>query len=168
MFFFILKLKSAISLLLLCISLLVCGQTEDDSIRQVVLKNNVTDSLYVFGKWNKTGDTETRLMLLGTIKSDSGNYKIMTSCWLWGLSHRATNRILIFSEENVYLGNYYLTMTYDLPEKIENNELVFLHSESDDCDKTVITRLSFDAGIPEEFFLMCKDSSGDIYSFDKE
>ena len=92
----------------------------------------------------------------------------MTSSWFWGLSKRATSRILVFTNENEYLGNYYVGMTYDLPEKIENNQIVFMHSETDDCDKKVITRLSFNDGIPKEFFLECKDGYGDIYSFDKK
>lgn len=140
----------------------------DDSIRQVVLNNNVTDSLYVFGQWNEIDGTETHLIYLGTIESPEGEYKIMTSSWVWGLSKRTTSRILVFNEKNEYLGNYYVRMTYDLPEKIENNQVVFLHSKTDECDKESITRLSFENGIPEEFFLECKDGYGDIYTFDKE
>jgi len=160
--------KSLISLLLLFVSLNVFGQLDEHSIRQEVLKNNIKDSLYVFGKWKETFGTETHLKYLGILKSEKGNFKIMTSCWLWGLSKRATNRILVFSMDNTYLGNYYLTMRYDLPEKIEHNQIVFLHSQSDDCDKNAITRLSFDKGIPEQFFLECKNGYGDIYSFEKE
>ena len=144
------------------------GQVNEDYIHQVVLKNNVKDSLYIFGKWNEKEGTETHIKYLGVIKSKTENFKILTSCWLWGLSKRATNRILVFSENNEYLGNYYLTMQCDLPEKIENNQIVFLHSECADCDKEAITRLSFANGIPEQFFLECKNGSGDIYSFDKE
>jgi len=162
------KNKISISLIFLFVSLNLFGQINNDSIHQVVLKNNVTDSLYVFGKWNENNGTETQLKYLGVIKTDKGNYKIITSCRLWGLSKRATNKVLIFSEDNKYLGNYYLTMKYDLPEKIENNQLVFLHSESNNCNKKTITRLSFDNGIPEQFFLECKDGYGEIYSFDKE
>jgi len=160
--------RTLISLIFLFLSLNVFGQVNDDSIRLEVLKNNVTDSLYVFGKWNKANGTETHLRYLGIIKTSKGNFKIMTSCWIWGLSKRATNRILIFSEDNRFLGNYYMEMYYNLPEKIENNKLVFLHSESKDCDKKVVTKLSFDNGIPKQFFLECKDGYGNIYSFNKE
>lgn len=144
------------------------GQVNGDSIRQVVLKNNITDSLYVFGQWNEAGGSETHLNYLGIIKCNEESFKIMTSCWLWGLSKRATNRVLVFSEDNKYLGNYYLTLKSDLPEKIENNQIVFLHSQADECDKETISRLSFRNGIPSEFFLECKDGYGDIYMFDKE
>ena len=157
-----------ISLTVLNASLNLFGQVNDDSIRQVVLKNNVTDSLYVFGKWSETDGTETHLIYLGTITSPQGIFKIMTSSWFWGQSKRATSRILIFNEKNELLGNYYVSMTYDLPEKIENNQVVFLQSNTDECDKNKVTRLSFESGIPDVFFLECKDGYGDMYKFDKE
>ncbi len=157
-----------ISGLFLILSLNLFAQVDDDSIRQVVLNNNIKDSLYIFGQWNETGGTETHLRYLGIIKTQNGNYKIMTSSWFWGLSKRATNRILVFDEKDKYIGNYYVGMTYDLPEKIENNQIVFFHSKSDKCDKEKITRLSFENGILEEFFLECKDGYGNFYSFDKE
>lgn len=155
-------------LILLLVNYNLFGQANDDSIRQIVLKNNIIDSLYVFGQWNETDGTETHLKYLGLIKSKEQNFKIMTSSWFWGLSKRATSRILIFDEKNEYIGNYYVGMTYDLPEKIENNQLIFFHSKTDECDKEKVTRLSFDNGIPNEFFLECKNGYGDIYSFDKK
>lgn len=160
--------KISISLILLFVNLIFFGQVNDDSIRQVVLNNNISDSLYVFGQWNEIDGTETHLRYLGTIKTPNGNFKIMTSSWFWGLSKRATSRILVFNEKNNYMGNYYVGMTYDLPEKIENSQIVFLHSDNDNCDKETITRLSFENGIPNEFFLECKNGYGDMFFFDKE
>lgn len=155
-------------LILLLVNYNLFGQANDDSIRQIVLKNNIIDSLYVFGQWSETDGTETHLKYLGLIKSKEQNFKIMTSSWFWGLSKRATSRILIFDEKNEYIGNYYVGMTYDLPEKIENNQLIFFHSKTDECDKEKVTRLSFDNGVPNEFFLECKNGYGDIYLFDKK
>lgn len=160
--------KTYILLALTFISLSIFGQVNDDSVRQEVLNRNVTDSLYIFGEWNETEGTETHLRYLGVIKTNKGNFKIMTSSWYWGLSKKVTSRILVFSNENEYLGNYYVGMTYDLPEKIMNNQIIFMHSESDDCDKKVMTHLTFENGIPEQFFLECKNGSGDIYAFDKK
>ena len=160
--------RISISVILIYASLCLSGQVNDDSIRQIVLENNVTDSLYVFGEWNETEGTETHLRYLGTITSPKGILKIITSSWFWGPSKRATSRILLFNEQNEFLGNYYVSMTYDLPEKIENNQVVFLHSNTDDCDKKKVTRLSFESGIPDAFFLECKDGNGDLYKFDQE
>ena len=162
------KTKIYISITLLFISLNLLGQVDDDSIRQEVLNHNVPDSLFVFGQWNETNGTESHLRYLGIIKTKEGEFKIMTSSWFWGLSKRATSNILVYDNKNKYLGNYYVGMTYDLPEKIENNQIVFFHTKSNGCDKKIITRLSFDNGIPENFFLECKDGNGDLYSFNKE
>jgi len=162
------NIKKNTLLTLLLITLNIFGQVDDTFIRQEVLGANIKDSLYVFGKWNETDGTETHLKYLGVIKTEKEDFKIMTSSWYWGLSKRATSRILVFTSDNKYLGNYYVGMTYDLPEKIENNQIVFLHSECNKCDKNVITRLAFEDRIPEEFFLECKDGYGDFYSFAKE
>ena len=157
-----------ITIILISFSIKLSGQVNDSSIRKIVLENNITDSLYVFGKWNKNKGTETHLKYLGIIKSNHTNYKIMISSWFWGMSKRATSRILVYNQANKYVGNYYMSMTYDLPKKIENNQIVFLNTKNSSCDKKVITRLSFKKGIPEKFFLQCKNDFGNIYSFNQE
>lgn len=159
------------TVLLFYFSLLVCtihsvsAQMDENAIRQEVLKKNITDSLFVFGKWTEDGEDETRLKYLGKIyRKDGSVIKVMTSCWIWGYSKRATSRILIFDNKNHFLGDYYLSMTYDLPEYIENGKLVFTHSETDDCDAFV--KIDFANELPEQFFLECKDGMGDIYNFE--
>jgi len=59
-------------------------------------------------------------------------------------------------------------MTYDLPDKIENNALVFYNKRKNDCDPNIVTLISFNNGIPKEFLLVCKDNSGDLYIFTSE
>lgn len=149
-------------------AIMVTAQVNDDSIRQIVLRYNIIDTTYVFGEWNEKGGTETHLRFLGTINSDSGKYKIMTSSWYFALSKRASSKILIYNDKNEYIGFYYVGMTYELPDAIDNNELIFRHSDNDDCDNNLTTRLSFKHGIPEEFFLECKNGFGDIYPFSKD
>ncbi|PHN00555.1 hypothetical protein [Flavilitoribacter nigricans] len=144
------------------------GQIDDDAIRQKVLEMNLPDSAFVFGEWSEAGGTETHLKYLGTIESNKETYKIMTSSWIWGLSGRATNRILVFTSNNDYIGNYYIGMMYELPDKIEENKLVFLNLESERCDENAITEISFIDGIPEKFFIECKNGYGTLYSFEKE
>lgn len=71
------------------------GQVNDNSIRQQVLKEKKADSLFVFGRWTINGGTETHLKYLGQVMTSDGRiFKIMDSCWFWGLSHRATSRII--------------------------------------------------------------------------
>jgi hypothetical protein len=66
------------------------------------------------------------LIYLGQITTKNGRLlKFLTSRWFWGTSPGATSRIVVFNSKNQYLGNYYLTMTYDIPDKIERSFLIF-------------------------------------------
>lgn len=143
------------------------GQVNEDSLHQIVLKENIQDSIFIFGKWDNKNEGETHLKYLGTIKGPKQTYKIMTSCWIWGHSKRATSRILVFNSKNEYLGNYKLTLSSELPTKIINNQIEFLIYKSPDGHKKSISRLGFDRGIPDQFFLSQKDGSGNFYHFDK-
>jgi hypothetical protein len=142
------------------------GQLSDHEMQQQVLEKNIVDSLFVFGKWTEEGPGETHLKYLGKVVTTDGQVlKIMNSCWFWGLSHRATSRILIFDEKNQSVGNYGLFLIYDLPDKLENGKLIFSNSDNDGCDKKLITIINFARGIPEQFFLKCEGEFGEIYTF---
>ena len=160
-------------ILLIFISLLISCQskeikTDENSIQEIVLKNEIKDSLYIFGKWNKEEGMETHLKYLGNLKSEKETFKILTHSLIWGMSKRATNRLLIFDTKDKYLGEFGMTMKSELPKKIENNRLIFLHLDEEDCDKEIITQISFKEGIPKEFFVECKNEMGNIYSFSKD
>ena len=155
-------------LFLVVLSSKLFGQVDDTGIRQIILRNNNADSTYKFQ--NRKDSSETYLHYLGKIKSRNGRaYKIMTSCWRWGLDlHRATNRILIFNSRNRYLGNYYVITTDDLPTEIKANKLIFSNPPYSDCDPNLYTTVSFTYGIPQQFFRRCKGKYGDIYSFEND
>jgi hypothetical protein len=156
---------SALTFFILSLSL--TGQVNDRSIRQDVLKKGIVNKLFVFGKWKEKGETETHLKYLGKVTTKAGRtLKIMNYCFFWGLSKRATSRILIFNDRNQYVGNYGLTMTYDLPDKLEKGRLIFTNKGNEDCDKDLITSVNFKNGLPRQFFLKCKGEYGDIYSLD--
>lgn len=159
--------KLVLSLILLFQVLKVFGQIENDAIRQMVLNDERIDSLYVFGKWDEKGANETHLKYLGELQTKKGVFKIMTSIWLWGFSKRATSRILVYNDRSEYLGNFRVTLVSDLPEKIENNQIVFFNDKKKECDESILTKLSFDEGIPESFFLRCASERGDVYYFEK-
>jgi hypothetical protein len=138
-------------------------------IRQQVLEKNFVDSLFVFGKWTEDGETETRLKYLGEITTTDGRiFKIMNSIWFWGLSHRATCRLLMFDDHNQYLGNYRFGGPYELPDKLENGCLIFKNFDNVHCDKKIITKVDFTLGLPKEIFIKCKGKYGDIFKFDPE
>jgi len=61
-----------------------------------------------------------------------------------------------------------VTTTYDLPDRILNNQLAFLNAntaEKPDCDAK--TYIDFDHGPPKEMFVKCRGNSGDIWNFFK-
>ena len=89
----------------------------------------------------------------------------MNSVWIWGMSGRATNRILIYNEKNQYLGNYYLTTSSDLPTKLKNGYLIFTNTDKD-CDVKIVTRINFMNGIPKSFYRKCNKEYGDFYNFE--
>jgi hypothetical protein len=137
----------------------------DQKIRQQVLEKGIVDSLYVFGKWTEHGGSETHLKYLGQVTTKKGQiFKVVISSWIWGLSHRATSRILIFNNKNQYVGEYYVTTIYDLPTKLQSGNLIFENTD-DDCDKKLLTVVSLNNGLPKQFFRKCKGKFGDIYSF---
>src|SRR5215218_6252410 len=82
------------------------GQVDDQNMWQTVLEKTKVDSTFIFGRWTEKGETETRLTYLGQVNTKHGQtFKIVNSLWLWGLSQRATSRILVFNSKNQYVGN---------------------------------------------------------------
>lgn len=146
----------------------VKSQMDVEKISLTVLKSKAIGKRFIFGKWDEKGGMEYHLIYLGSTKTNNGKiYKIMNLVWLWGLSRRATNRILVFNGKNQYVGNYYLTMITDLPTQLENRKLIF-ENISSDCDRKVVSKISLANGLPKEFFRKCTRESGDIYSFTNE
>jgi hypothetical protein len=132
----------------------------------MVLQKAIIGKRFVFGRWNKAGETEIHLTYLGNVKTRQGiTYKVVNSIWYWGLSKRATSRILIFGNHNQHVGNYYLSTPYDLPQRIVNGQLIFINAKPD-CDPKVITRVDFKSGLPKTFFRQCHKGEGDIFSLD--
>ena len=144
------------------------GQVADKNIRLQVLQKAIIDSTFIFGKLTESGNTETHLTYLGQVTTNRGQiFKIVNSIWFWGLSHRATSRILIFNRKNQYVGSYYLTTAYDLPSSLIDGKLIFKNTDKD-CDKKLTTIVNLKIGIPRRFFRKCNGTSGDIYSFSSD
>jgi len=131
-----------------------------------VLKKAAIGHKYIFGTWTPDNQGETHLTYLGKCQTTNGQtYKILTSVWLWGLSKRATNRILIFDHQNRYLGNYKINMADDLPFKMEKGKLRFKNTQ--ECSYRSSLFIDLTRGIPEKIFIECTKGSGDEYLFDK-
>ncbi len=163
-------LKTVFTLLMATTLLSVSyGQVNDYGQRLEVLRHHTVGQQYKF--YSKTDHSTTLLRYLGKVKTDNGVcYKIMTSVWLWGQSHRATSRILVYDSFNRYIGQYHVDMTYDLPNHLKANRLVFLNSNKtgSDCDLTLVTEIDLSAGLPKQIFIRCKGDEGDLYPFESE
>lgn len=161
-------LKTFFILILIGIPKLGISQVNDKNIRLEVLHKNAVGKELVFGKWNDKGETETHLTYLGRVKTEKGKeYKIMNSVWIWGLSSRATSRILIFNGKNQYLGNYAVSTDAELPTELINGILIF-RNLGPECDKKLVSKITLKKGLPQEFFRKCKNGFGDSYVFDGE
>lgn len=159
-------MKTKITILIFFLSYIAFSQVDDSKSRLKVLRKNIIGKEFTFGKWSEKGGTETNLTYLGSVTTKKGKvFKIMNSVWIWGMSGRATNRILIYNEKNQYLGNYYLTTSSDLPTKLKNGYLIFTNTDKD-CDAKIVTRINFTNGIPKSFYRKCNQEYGDFYSFE--
>jgi len=138
------------------------GQMTSDNIKDIVLKKAIKDSLFVVDTSQSGNHDETQLRYLGILKSTDGRiFKIMSYCWIWGISQRATNRILIYNKANQYLGNYKLDTKDELPTKIEGNKLIFSIKENERVGLLQI-HISFEKGLPKHIFI----KNGNLYVFD--
>ena len=141
---------------------LACDQ---NTFRTEVLKRNARGKLYKYVCSGIEGKELTEIMFLGVVVSKGEALKIVRTTWIWGSSQRATNRILIYNAANKLLGNYYVGMLDDLPDGIEENQLIFSNDKNGACDGNVVTKIDFTDGIPAGIFVRCNGDSGDFYSF---
>ena len=146
------------------------SQYSENEKWQIVLNKNILDSNFIFNQTKKDIYNETQLTYLGLISTDDKKkYKLLKSCWLWGLSKRATGRVIIFNSQNQYIGEYYVGSLYDLPDKLVDNSLIFTNSNGNNgCDSKLKTVISFKKGIPKKIFIRCKNEFGNIYTFSSE
>lgn len=131
------------------------GQVDDQRIRREVLQLGVPDSTCTFGKWTLEGGTETHLTYLGEVRTTRGTrFKFLCSTWIWGHGMRATNRILIYTDGNVYVGQYQANTVNDLPVGLRNGSLLFRHRLDAHCTTSEET-VDLTHGLPERFVLRC-------------
>jgi hypothetical protein len=144
------------------------AQTNRANAFKLVLEGDEIGKEYVFGGKTKSGFDSLILVYLGEITTEKqSTIKFLSSRWYWGLSPRATSRVIVFNQKNQYLGDYYMTMNFDLPKRIEDDALIFQGNSENSCDRTSMTKVSFKNGIPNRFFVKCKGDAGNFYSFNQ-
>lgn len=143
----------------------VSSYAQESMQAQVILKANVVDSTFVFGKWNAKEGTELHLTYLGSVTTFEGTIlKFMNRAFIFGLSHRMSTRLYVFSAENRFLGYYILGGKYDMPDRLENGMLIF--EPNNGC--AAIRSIDMRMGILPLFFKECKDGRGNVYYFEKD
>jgi hypothetical protein len=165
------------TLIFFLIPIFCSGQVNRNSDYQNVLKIGKVGKIYSFDKSRNHKNQGYKyheydslvLIYLGKITTEKGRIlKLISSRWYWGSGPHGTTRIILFNNQHRYLGDYYLSMTYDIPDKIIGQNLVFSNkTDNTYCTKSLKTIVSFKKGIPKRFFLKCTQNSGDFYSFNQ-
>gem|GEM_PF-6469179 len=114
--------------------------------RILALEKNVIGKEYTYDFTGNDDCNKTRITYLGTVNTDTGKqYKLVNSFYVTGVSCRGISRLVVYDEQNRYIGNYYLN---DLPIALEANELVYPKST-----------ISFKNGLPKSIY----DGSNEAY-----
>ena len=149
------------------IQFLVClsAYGQNDIIKEVLEKNLAGKEFYFDSSTTKDGLDKIYIKFLGEIKTFAGRkYKILTWKRVWGSNKHTTGVVFVFSSKNEFVGKYYLGSSFELPDKIEDSNLIFTNKGKPDCETNLITKVSFCKGLPKEFFLKCKGEYGDVYT----
>jgi hypothetical protein len=112
------------------------------------------------GKINNEEKFEGRY--LGTIKTNSGSiYHIVISSYIFDIDvlPKTENHIFIYNNKNQYVGYYYLSQMYELPERLDKNNLYF---KNKNCNGETI--INFYRGIPRAINLKC-NGKNNYYEF---
>jgi hypothetical protein len=99
---------------------------------------------------------DTKLKFIGTIHNKHVSYNVVFTSLIWGDAHRETSRIVIFSSDWQYLGNY--GEIYSPPTEIRGGILYWPYS-SELGNKIELTGL-----FPPKKIVL----NGEIYYFDTE
>ena len=133
---------------------------------QMVLNKNEAGVSTAFSRTSGVEKDSLVLTYLGTVKDITGRrYKVLTSIWFWGISSRATSRIILFDMKNAYIGDFHLTMIDELPVRIVDDKLVFNCKKMLDAKTPLEFEINFSNGIPSTIFLYEDDKHGSEYEF---
>jgi len=138
-----------------------------EKCRKLVLSENVIGQEYIFEKIQKEELNKIHITYLGyIITKDGDSLKILNSVNYFNpISPRAHGAFYLYQKDKL-LGSYYVGGTADVPNRIENNNLVFDYYD-EDCNQTTI--INFSDSIPQQIFVKCTENNetilGDVYSF---
>jgi hypothetical protein len=171
-------LKNSIINLLLTCMLVSCDSQKPaanmkienyyEKCRSLVLSENKPYEEYVF-KVMKKEIIELHATYLGSIKTVKGDtLKFLNSINYFGLyedSKRANGAVILYNEDDRFLGMYQVGNANSVAAKIEGTNLVFDYNNGN-CNQ--ITLISFKDSIPKQIFVNCTKEGGDLYTFTQE
>ena len=115
----------------------------------------------------KDGKNKVEIKYMGVVQTKTNQkYKIVSWSSIWGVNEHTSGVIFVYDMNNLRIGKYVLGSMFELPDRIEKNNMVFNNQHRPNCDTTIITEISFTDGIPQQFFLKCQGQIGDVYSFE--
>jgi hypothetical protein len=124
-----------------------------------LIEKNKTDKTYDV-KINNDEKFEGRY--LGMIRTISGiKYHIIISSYIFdiGALPKTENHIFIYNDKNKYVGYYYLSQMYELPKRLDKNNLYF---KNKNCREE--STVNFDDEIPKAINLKC-NGENNYYEF---
>lgn len=159
------KLIIAAIVLFLCLG----ANGQKDIITDVLRKNQVGKEFYFDSSTKEDELDGIYIRYLGIVKTNAGGkYKVLAWNRVWGPNKHTIGIVFIYGLKNEFVGKYHLGSGFDLPNKIENDSLIFSNKYKTNCDTNLVTKISFGKGLPKEFFLKCKGEYGDIYALSQK
>ncbi len=139
-----------------------------EECEQFVLEQDKVGEEFVF-KPDASKIPEYRFTYLGSVPTkNEGNVKILSLAILTGIyedNKRGNGVVILFNNDNRFLGAYVLGDISSLLTKILGNELMFSYNDAS-CDQE--TAISFYDSIPKQIFVGCSNFDGtilgDLYS----
>ena len=133
---------------------------------QKLLDEKNPEKEFILGNWNEN-KSEQHFRFLGNLKTNENEkFGIITlKQYVGEQTKKGVSRIFVVDSLGI-IGSYYIPNINDLPQKIENEKLIF-ENTNNDCNQ-VATKISFENGIPEKIFRKCNGNLGDIYEFQIE
>ena len=117
-------------------------------LRLKVLNENSIGKEFEYDLTGQAGCNKTKLTYLGIVTTNKQKqYKLLNSFFVTGYSCRGIRRLVIYDDNNVYLGNY--AFEGNLPSALKNNELVFKANQS--CANKKEIKISLKTGLPNSF-----------------
>lgn len=131
---------------------------------KVLTKMSIGETLPFNVSTKKDEQNQIMVKYLGVVKTKNKIiYKVITWARIWGVNNHTTGVIVLFDKNNKYFGKYVLGDMADLPDKIVCNHMVFTNKNRTNCNKSIVTKISFN-NIPQDLFIKCDSDSGDFYS----